>query len=143
MIKFVTASQADFDTAYEFIEALWTYNTYDKEKVKKVYEEVIQDKNSFVFFLYDDGECKGFCHGDYFNTFWISGMTCYISSLIVKENVRNMGYGKALLDEALKMARKNNCRAVILNSGISRTGAHKFYEKYGFKKSCFGFGLIL
>lgn len=39
--------------------------------IKEVYEKVLQDENSFAFFaIEDDGTFHGFCHGDYFQTFW-------------------------------------------------------------------------
>lgn len=142
-MEFKKASLEDFDTAFEFIKNLWTYNTYNKEEVKKVYEEVINDNNSFAFFLTDNNEYKGFCHGDYFNTFWMSGLTCYVSSLIVNESERGKGYGTALLNYAKDMAKEKGCKAVILDSGLPRKNTHKFYEHYGFEKSCYGFELIL
>jgi hypothetical protein len=81
------AETADFDTAFDYIEKLWTYNTYEKEPTRKVYEEVLADENSFAFFLMDeDGGYHGFCHGVYFNTFWMTGMTCYVSSIITNED---------------------------------------------------------
>lgn len=137
------AAFEDFDTAFEYIKNLWTYNTYKKEEVKKIYEEVINDSNSFAFFLTNNGEYKGFCHGDYFNTFWMSGLTCYVSSLIVNEDERGKGYGTALLNHARDLAKYKGCKAIILDSGMTRKKAHKFYENYGFKKSCYGFELIL
>lgn len=133
----------DFDIAFKFIEALWDYNKYNKTDVKKVYNEVINDNNSFAFFVVDEGQYKGFCHGDYFNTFWMSGKTCYVSSLITNEQDRGKGYGTFLLNYAKKIAKDNNCRAMILDSGLPRLNAHKFYEKYGFEKSCYGFELML
>ena len=79
------ATAEDFDIVFDFIEKLWTYNTYDREEIRKVYMDVIDDDRSFVFLLWDEGICRGMCHGDYFNTFWMSGLTCYVSSLITRE----------------------------------------------------------
>lgn len=141
-MEFKKAKLSDFETAYKYIESLWSYNTYNKEKILEVYKEVISEKNSFAFFITDKGEYKGFCHGDYFNTFWMSGLTCYVSSLIVNEDERRKGYGAMLLNKAKDLAVERGCRAMILDSGIPRVNAHKFYENYGFEKSCYGFELI-
>nr|WP_297274325.1 hypothetical protein [uncultured Agathobaculum sp.] len=35
--------------------------------------------------------------------------------------------------------RARDCRALILDSGLSRVAAHQFYEHIGFEKSCYGF----
>ena len=87
-MKIKNATIKDFDTAYEYIKKLWDYNTYDYETTKEVYKKVLQDENSFAFFaIEDDGTFYGFCHGDYFQTFWMSGLTCYVSSLIAKISI--------------------------------------------------------
>ena len=73
----------------------------------------------------------------------MSGRTCYISSLITNEKDRGKGYGRALMDHALQLARRESCKAVRRESGIPRERAHRCYEKYGFEKSCYGFELAL
>lgn len=140
---FKKAEKEDFATAYSYITRLWDYNTYNKEEIASVYDKVLQSENTFIFFVIDDGEYKGMCHGDFFDTFWMSGETCYVSSLITNEKDRGKGYGKALLDHAKELAVQRGCKAMILDSGMVRTQAHKFYETYGFEKSCYGFELIL
>lgn len=137
------AQKEDFDKAFDFIKALWSYNVYDRVEVYRVYNEVLADNNSFVFFLVDNGRYKGFCHGVYFNTFWMSGLTCYVSGIIVSEGERKKGYGKALMDCAKELAKERGCKAIILDSGFPRKEAHAFYEGYGFEKSCFGFELMI
>ena len=92
---------------------------------------------------YYNGTFHGFCHGDYFQTFWMSGLTCYVSSLITNEEDRGKGYGVNLLDHAKKLAKERGCKAITLDSGLPRVQAHGFYEHYGFEKSCYGFELAL
>lgn len=137
------AELSDFDIAFAYIQKLWTYNRYDRQTVYEVYQKVLSDENSFAFFVLDEGAYRGFCHGDYFQTFWMSGLTCYISSIITNEEDRGKGYGVALMDHAVNLAREKHCRAVILDSGFPREKAHAFYEKYGFEKSCYGFEMPL
>ena len=50
-MEFKTATMADFDVAFDYIEKLWDYNTYDKDVIRKVYADVLADENSFAFFL--------------------------------------------------------------------------------------------
>lgn len=142
-MTFKNASLEDFDMAFHYIEQLWSYNTYERSQIFPIYQEVIDNPACFAFFLIDDGEYKGFCHGDYFNTFWMSGLTCYISSLITNEKDRGKGYGRMLVDHAKDLAKEKGCKALILDSGLPRKNAHAFYETYGFEKSCYGFELIL
>ena len=143
MIQFKNASLDDFDIAFDYIEKLCTYNSYDKTAVLDVYKRVISSGDNFAFFVMDDDEYKGFCHGTYFDTFWMSGRTCYVSSIITDENERKRGYGIQLMDHAKELAIMQDCKALILDSGFPRIEAHHFYEKYGFEKSCYGFELLL
>lgn len=142
-MEFKKATMEDFDQAFYYIERLWTYNTYDRDTIRKVYEEVIDDDNSFAFFCMEGTEYHGFCHGDFFNTFWMSGLTCYVSSIITNEEDRGKGYGIKLMDHAKELAKAKGAKAITLDSGLPRTGAHRFYEVYGFEKSCYGFEYIL
>ena len=157
-MEFKTATMADFDVAFDYIEKLWTYNTYDKEVIRKVYADVLADENSFAFFLMDGDTYHGFCHGAYFNAFWLSGidsdapvselfwlsgMTCYVSSIITNEDERGKGCGVKLMDHAKELAKARGCKALVLDSGMPRTQAHRFYEIYGFEKSCYGFDYYL
>ncbi len=109
-MEFKTATMADFDVAFDYIEKLWTYNTYDKEVIRKVYADVLADENSFAFFLMDGDTYHGFCHGAYFNTFWLSGMTCYVSSIITNEDERGKGCGIKLMDHARSWPRPEAAR---------------------------------
>ena len=89
------ATMEDYNIAFDYFEKLWTFNTYDYEETKKVYEKVLADANSFVFFALDDaGNYHGLCHGSYIETFWMTGCTCYVASLITNKEDRGKGYGK-------------------------------------------------
>ncbi len=137
------AKPEDFDIAFDYIEKIWTYNTYDRAVIEKVYKEVLENDNDFAFFLYDDGRPVGFCHGTFFNTFWLSGQTCYVSSIITNQEERRKGYGRKLMDYAKGLAEARKCHAIVLDSGIPRAEAHKFYEIYGFDKCAYCFELKL
>ncbi len=100
------ATEQDFAYAFSFIEKLWDYNVYDKETVKSVYKEVLADDKSFAFFLCDEkGNYCGFCHGSFFPTFWMSGSTCYLASIITDEKYRGMGYGRLMVDHVKEVRR--------------------------------------
>ena len=133
----------DFDLVFDYVEKLWTYNTYDRETIDKVYRQVLENPNDFAFLLFDQGAPVGFCHGAFFNTFWLSGQTCYVSSIITNQEVRKKGYGRALMDHAKQLAEARGCKAIVLDSGMPRVEAHKFYEIYGFEKCAYCFELKL
>ena len=143
-MRIKAATMEDYDIAFSYFEKLWTFNTYDYEETKKVYEKVLADDNSVVFFALDDaGNYHGLCHGSYFETFWMTGCTCYVASLITNKEDRGKGYGKFLLDYVKEKSKEKDCKALILDSGLPRVEAHGFYEHYGFAKNCYGFQLVL
>lgn len=133
---------SDFETVFSYVQKLWDYNTYTRETVRPVFDKVLSSPDAFMFLLEDEDKVRGWCHGDYFQTFWMSGSTCYISSLITNEEDRGRGYGRALVEHAVALAKDRGCKAVILDSGIPRIQAHRFYEEFGFEKSCYGFELV-
>ena len=56
----------------------------------------------------------------------------YIENVVTDEKWRGKGVGTKLLNEAVAMAKAQNCYKVFLESGITRTGAHEFYKSLGF-----------
>ena len=132
------ATIEDFETAFDFIQKLWTYNQYDRATIYQVYQNVLTDENSFAFFLIDDAGYHGFCHGDFFNTFWMSGLTCYVSSLITREEDRGKGYGTAMLDYVKDMAKEKGCKAVTLDSGLQERVHIRFIKSMDLRKVVMG-----
>ena len=63
--------------------------------------------------------------------------------LITNEDERGKGNGVKLMDHAKELAKERGCKALVLDSGMPRTQAHRFYEIYGFEKSCYGFDYYL
>lgn len=142
-MKFKRALASDFDAAFYYIKNLWHYNDYDEAETEKLYLKMLLDESNFMFFGVENEECHGFCHIIFFNTFWLSGLTCYISAIITNESERRKGYGTRMLEEVKKIAREKGCKGIILDSGIPRKEAHKFYEAQGFERNCYGFDYLL
>ena len=55
-----------------------------------------------------------------------------ISGLIVDEQVRGRGIGKALLEAAEEWARSQGCSAISVHSNVMRERAHRFYTNNGY-----------
>lgn len=58
-----------------------------------------------------------------------------ITALVVKEDSRGRGVGRALIEAAETFAWKVGCSRVEVTSGDSRSGAHAFYETVGYHRS--------
>lgn len=55
-----------------------------------------------------------------------------IKALIVDENSRGSGIGKALMDAAEKWAKTYQLHTIYLNCNILRDRTHKFYQREGY-----------
>ncbi|GGX58244.1 GNAT family N-acetyltransferase [Saccharospirillum salsuginis] len=56
-----------------------------------------------------------------------------ITALVVDENLRGLGIGKALVNEADDFFRSQGCLAAELTSSDHRLAAHAFYEARGYR----------
>ncbi|MCR5102723.1 MAG: GNAT family N-acetyltransferase [Butyrivibrio sp.] len=142
-MKIREAKKEDFVVVFKLIKALWSYNEYEYDNTYKTYCKILEEENSFAYVVEDETEIVGFCHGDYFPTLWMCGDTCYLSGIITRDDQRRKGVGTFMMDYIKKMAKEKKSKAIILDSGMPRTGAHEFYQRYGFEKSCYGFELAI
>lgn len=71
------------------------------------------------------------------NTF--SGVYLYVDDLVTDSAKRSRGVGKALLARCEQIARELGCDDFVLDSGVQRDQAHKFYFREGLTVSAFNF----
>jgi GNAT superfamily N-acetyltransferase len=56
-----------------------------------------------------------------------SGRYMYVDDLVTDAAVRSAGHGGAMLDWLVAQARAADCDSFLLDSGVQRFGAHRFY----------------
>ncbi|MGW4524926.1 N-acetyltransferase family protein [Amycolatopsis sp. NPDC004378] len=66
-----------------------------------------------------------------------------IEAVRIHADHRGSGLGADLMRWAIDESRRRGCALVQLTSDVSRTGAHRFYERLGFVPSHTGFKLKL
>ncbi|MFI7352797.1 GNAT family N-acetyltransferase [Streptomyces avidinii] len=66
-----------------------------------------------------------------------------IESVRVHAEERGSGLGTRFVEWAVEKSRSENCSLVQLTSDVTRTDAHRFYERLGFTASHVGFKLQL
>jgi ribosomal protein S18 acetylase RimI-like enzyme len=67
----------------------------------------------------------------------------FIEGVRVAGSLRGKGVGESIVRNAIDRARAAGCRLVQLTSDNSRTDAHRFYERLGFKATHIGMKLEL
>ncbi|MFE3582554.1 GNAT family N-acetyltransferase [Streptomyces vinaceus] len=66
-----------------------------------------------------------------------------IEGVRVHADERGSGLGTRFVQWAIEESRRENCQLVQLTSDVTRTDAHRFYERLGFTASHVGFKLSL
>ena len=62
-----------------------------------------------------------------------------VEAVRVRIGYRDRGFGTAMIDHAIELAREAGCGVVQLTTDKSRREAHTFYEKLGFESSHVGY----
>lgn len=75
--------------------------------------------------------------------FLARGKCLYIDDLITCESARKKGFGKALLDWSIDIAKREGCHQVHLDSGHHRYDAHRLYLDQGFHITSHHFSMSL
>jgi ribosomal protein S18 acetylase RimI-like enzyme len=66
-----------------------------------------------------------------------------VENVVVADDVRRRGAGRAMMLRAIEIAQEAGCYKVNLISGNERTGAHDFYRSLGFEAIGQGFKTYL
>lgn len=66
-----------------------------------------------------------------------------IEAVRIESSLRGRGLGSQLIGYAIDRAKQRGCKLVQLTSDNSRQGAHRLYERLGFKASHVGMKLTL
>jgi GNAT superfamily N-acetyltransferase len=108
----------------------------EQEFVKKI-KEMQKEGYSLLYILEND---KAVAIAGYrFFTMLYCGKILYIDDLSTLETYRKKGYASILLDYIYEIAKQENCNSVQLDSGHTRTKAHKLYYKENFTINAFHF----
>jgi len=67
------------------------------------------------------------------------GLRLYVDDLVVDEDARSRGIGRAMLNWLEDEGRRCGCGVLDLDSGTQRERAHRFYFRAGYTIRTFGF----
>lgn len=115
----------------------------DEDEHRQVYERYLADPDTVALVAVDEDRVVGFADLEFRERLNFSAPQAWVPDLIVREESRSRGAGKALLAAAEDRAREHGCFALTLESATWRERAHAFYEREGMKHVSASFAKLL
>ena len=107
----------------------------DPERCRQYLEQRLSAGESIVFLATtDDGNAVGFTqlYATFCSVELIPRLVLY--DLYVEQEFRQQGIAKALMDEAVRFARKNSFKRLTLETAVDNIPGQSLYEKEGWKR---------
>lgn len=102
-------------------------------KIRELLISLIDKEDSITLVCEIDKTIQGYINAHILNFPLLCGKECYVSDLLVNENIRGKGIGKKLIESLSKYAKSNNCNRLMLNNPKeSKSYERSFYSKNGF-----------
>jgi ribosomal protein S18 acetylase RimI-like enzyme len=108
---------------------------FGEEATNKLWDEIRGDPRQSILVLEEDGCLAASC-----TLVIVSNLTrggrpyALIENVVTNGSFRRKGYGTAVLDKAVAMAREKGCYKVMLLTGRNNEGVFSFYENAGFNR---------
>ena len=105
------------------------------ERIKGIWKEILENPNHFCLGIEEDGMIISSCM-----LIIIKNLTrnarpfALIENVVTHERYRKKGYGTAVLQKAITIAKEKNCNKIMLMTSRKEESTLKFYEKLGFKR---------
>jgi GNAT superfamily N-acetyltransferase len=105
----------------------------DEDDHRQAFGQYLARPDAVGLVAVDDGNVVGFIDLEFRQRLNFGTPEAWVPDLVVAEDSRSRGAGKALLTEALARARARGCWALELESAVWRERAHAFYVREGMK----------
>lgn len=109
------------------------------EELKARISQMQNDSNYMIFIAAENEKIIGFIGLQTCFAFEVSGKIMRVIALAVARDFQGHGVGSSLIRRAEQYAEENRISNIIVNSGLKRTSAHRFYEKLSFYKKGYSF----
>ena len=102
------------------------------QEMKRRYEAIKQKQDHAIFVGEQDGQVVALLHL-YERPAFDKPPEVIVQALVVDQNCRGTGVGKAMMNIAERWALDRGFSSVALTSSVSRSDAHSFYNRIGYK----------
>jgi GNAT superfamily N-acetyltransferase len=131
LLKVRRATVADEFPLFALVSRFPTPTPPNRETFAEALRKKLRDADGFVAVAEIGGELVGYVAGDAHETFYAGGKVAWVDEILVAENSRRQGIGRALMAEFDAWAENGRCRMI----GLATRGAASFYEELGFEDS--------
>lgn len=129
----VAFSDTEIDAAFDVIRQLRSHLVRDT--FVETVRSLMATENFRLATLIDDGVVR--CVAGYrVISMLYRGRILVIDDLVTDAAARSRGYGAQMLHWLRQEARRLHCEELQLISRLSRTDAHRFYRREGFRVEC-------
>jgi len=115
----------------------------DQKKALKSFDQILKSEVYFTFVAVSDGKIAGTASICLLFSLQRGRPWGLVDNVVVGENYRQKGVGKKLIEAIVEFAKGKDCYKIVLTARFSRTGAHRFWQRIGFKKHGFSFRMDL
>ena len=103
----------------------------EEEAGAEVFRSYLRRPDAVALVAEEDGHVVGFLNMEYRVRLNFTSLQAWIPDLVVSEESRSLGIGRALLQRAEQMAEERGCWGMTLESATWRERAHAFYVREG------------
>ncbi|HEY0304145.1 MAG TPA: GNAT family N-acetyltransferase [Longimicrobiales bacterium] len=108
------------------------------------FDEIERDPNNLILVAVQGDVVVGTLQLTYTPSLsYRGGWRATVESVRTDAEVRGQGIGRAMMEHAIGLARAQGCVLMQLSTHQSRTDAHRFYQRLGFKAEHLGMKLML
>ena len=134
-----TIEERDYSHIADIIRNDLGYENSSDKKIEIRLNAIREHKDYSTYVAVYEEKVVGFIGLLRGKAYEIDGEYVRIAALAVKKEYQGKGVGSRLLAEAEEYARRVKAVAIVLNSGLQRESAHKFYERRGYLKKGYSF----
>ena len=133
-MEFRRLTKQDLESLLELYKQLQPDNDRSSiEASRAVWQEIEKNPDIQYFGAIDNGKVVSTCYAVYIPNLTRNNQgICFIENVVTDKEYRNQGLASRVIDMAVAFAKERHCYKAILQSGMARVDAHRFYENKGF-----------
>ena len=103
---------------------------FDREATKAQLKKLLENDQHLILVAEEDGQVIGYAHVASYDCLYFPSLLNLLA-LAVAQDFQGKGHGRALMQALREEGKAAGYTGIRINSGISRTSAHKFYRSLG------------